>query len=32
MRDKPFNEIYQIDEATNLYMIEVSLDHYTVSD
>lgn len=29
MKDKPFSEIYKIDEATNLYMIEVSLDHYT---
>lgn len=29
LRNKPFNETYQIDEATNLYMIEVALDHYT---
>jgi hypothetical protein len=29
MKDKPFNETYQIDTATNLYMVEVSLDNYT---
>jgi hypothetical protein len=29
MRDKSFNEIYQIDAATNLYMIEIALDNYT---
>lgn len=29
VRNKTFNEIYQIDEATNLYMIEVALDQYT---
>lgn len=29
VKDKPFSEIYQIDKATNSYMIEVALDHYT---
>ncbi len=28
MRDKSFSEIYQIDQATNSYMIEVALDQY----
>lgn len=28
-KDKLFNEIYEIDQSTNLYMIEVGLDQYS---
>ncbi|UBF30023.1 hypothetical protein K9N68_38145 (plasmid) [Kovacikia minuta CCNUW1] len=28
-KEKPFREIYKIDELTNLYMVEVALDRYT---
>ena len=28
-RDKPFDEIYKIDESTNLYMVEVGLNDYS---
>lgn len=27
-KDRPFNEIYNIDAATNLYMVEIALDQY----
>jgi len=27
--DKLFSEIYKINQSTNLYMIEIALDHYT---